>query len=206
MEGEIAMNAMTQYLRNGLASLLILSFLFVFSGTSWAHCDTESGPVAVAAKKALKSGDFKLVAIWVGDDQADELQTRFEQCLEVYQGGGEAQELAERYFMETAVRLHREAEGMSYTGLKPAMPLPPDIAAAEKALATSDLKPVTGLLSREMERGTGKLFRKALEAKKHKDESVQKGREWVDAYVKYVIYVHGLHQKIQAGPEHGVGE
>jgi hypothetical protein len=28
----------------------------------------------------------------------------------------------------------------------------------------------------------------------------------VDAYVKYVIYVHGLHQTIQAGPAHGVGE
>jgi transcriptional regulator with XRE-family HTH domain len=26
------------------------------------------------------------------------------------------------------------------------------------------------------------------------------------AYVKYIVYVHGLYQKIQAGPAHGVGD
>ena len=42
--------------------------------------------------------------------------------------------------------------------------------------------------------------------KNYKGENVEAGREWVDAYVKYVIYVNGLYKTIQAGPAHGVGE
>lgn len=33
--------------------------------------------------------------------------------------GKEAQELADMYFFETLVRIHREGEGAPYTGLKP---------------------------------------------------------------------------------------
>lgn len=176
------------------------------AGTAWSHCDTVSGPVAVAAREALEEGDLKPVAIWVGKEQEKELRSRFKQCAKVYRKGGDAAELAERYFMETAVRLHREAEGMPYTGLKPAQPLPEDIAAAERALKTGKPDPVNDLLKQELERQTRRWFRKALEARKHRQESVEAGREWTDAYVKYVIYVHGLHKAIQAGPRHGVGE
>lgn len=189
--------------------LLMPAFILlvtVLSGSVWAHCDAESGPVAVAARKALEAGEFNIIAIWVGEKQAKELRIRFEEALPVYNIGGKAKAFAERYFMETAVRLHREAEGMTYTGLKPALPLPPDVAKAEKALETGDLKPVTDLLYMELQKETQKWFRKALDAKKrYKGESVEAGRKWVDAYVKYIIYVHGLHKRIQAGPEHGVG-
>jgi len=171
-----------------------------------SHCDTESGPVAVAARNALQTGKFETVAIWVAETQSRELQERFQECLAVYRMGGQAKELAERYFMETAVRLHREAEGMSYTGLKPAQPLPRDIVEAEKALETGELKPLTNLLTTELEQETQKWFRSAVEAKKLRDQSLRSGREWVDAYVKYVIYVHGLHKTIKAGPAHGIGD
>lgn len=171
----------------------------------WAHCDTESGPVAVAVRKALEAGNFATIAIWVGAEQEKELPASFVDALAVYNMGGKAKALAERYFMETAVRLHREAEGMPYTGLKPATPLPPDIAAAEKALATGDLAPLTSLLSARMEKQIENWFQKALAARKQKDESIEKGRKWVDAYVMYVIYIHGLYKTIEAGPEHGIG-
>jgi hypothetical protein len=176
----------------------------VFIAAVYAHCDTMSGPVAVAARKALESGDIKLVQIWVGQSQEKELGERFRQCLSVRKMGGQAKELADKYFIETAIRLHRQAEGMSFTGVKPAQALPPDVAAAEKALQTGDIEVVTDLLSGEIKEGVQKWFDAAMQAKKHKDDSLDAGREWVDAYVKYVVYVHGLHAKIQAGPQHGV--
>lgn len=188
------------------AAALCLAALGLSSATAWAHCDSKSGPVAVAAREALEKGQFEPVAIWVGEEQADELKSTFEQCLPVYKQGGAAAEVAERLMTETAVRLHREAEGIGYTGLKPAQALPPDIAAAEKALETGDLEPVTDMLADEMRERVRQHFEHAREARKHKDESVQAGREWVDAYVKYVIYVNGLHQTIAAGPAHGVGD
>jgi len=193
----IAILAVSLILAAGVPALLVKS--------AFAHCDTENGPVAVAACKALETGKFESVAIWVGVEQEDELRTRFQECLTVYRMDGEEKKLAERYFMETAVRLHRAAEGMTYTGLKPAQPLPEDIAAAEKALETGDLKPLISLLSTELEQQLRGWFQNASDAKKHKDESINAGREWVNAYVEYVIYVHGLHETILGGPEHGVG-
>jgi len=179
---------------------------FFSPGSARAHCDTESGPVAQAARQALETGEFRPVAIWVGEKQAGELRQKFERSLSAYRMGGTARGLAAQYFMETAVRLHRQAEGFPYTGLKPEQPLPGDVAAAEKALETGKLAPVTELLTAELREKTEALFQQALKARKHRDESLEAGREWADAYVKYVIYVHGLYQTIQAGPAHGVGE
>jgi hypothetical protein len=170
-----------------------------------AHCDRVNGPVAKAARRALDASEFEHIAIWVGQEQEKELRKRFKQCLEVYNKGEKSRELAERYFMETAVRLHREAEGMPYTGLKPAQPVPKDIALADKALKTGNVKPVTDLLAKQMRQQVRKQFRRARRARKKRDRSVKAGRRWTDAYVRYVVYVHGLHKKIQAGPKHGVG-
>jgi len=186
--------------------LLILAIIGVsiFVANVYAHCDTMSGPVAIAAGKALESGDIKLVQIWVGQSQEKELKERFRECLSVRKMGGQAKELADKYFIETVIRLHRQAEGMPFTGVKPAQPLPPDVAAAEKALETGDIKIVTDLLNEEIKSGVQKWFDQAMQAKKHKNESIESGREWVDAYVKYVVYVHGLALQINAGPQHGV--
>lgn len=186
----------------------VFTFLLVFGFTfsSQAHCDRVNGPVAVAAKKALQTGDSAHALIWVTDQQADELKSIFEQSLEVYAKGGDSQELAERYFMESTVRLHRQAEGMPYTGLKPARPNPDDIQVAEEALASGDVAEVTDLLAQEIRHKISELHANVMAAKDNKDQSVETGREWADAYVQYVVYIHGLYQNIQAGPAHGVGE
>ncbi len=91
------------------------------------------------------------------------------------------------YFMETAVRLHRAAEGMPFTGLKPASPNPTDIEKAEKALVTGNIDPLQTLLKEELDNETSKWFKKALEAKKNKGKSLEAGRRWVDSYVKYIV-------------------
>lgn len=186
-------------------SILTLLLLLGISFKSQAHCDRVNGPVAVAAKQALEAGDVSRALIWVGEEQAGKLRSRFDESLAVYNSGEEARKLAERYFMETTVRLHREAEGMPYTGLKPAEPSTEDIQAAERALETGNMAPVTALLTEEIQQKTEELYQNAMLAKKSRKLSVEDGRHWVDAYVKYIVYVHGLHQKIQSGPSHGVG-
>ncbi|MCF8232198.1 MAG: DUF6448 family protein [Bacteroidales bacterium] len=186
--------------------VMVLMFIAFTSQQTYAHCDRENGPVAVDAKEALKTGDFSKIAIWVGEEQEEELRDKFRKSLSVYQKGGESKELATEYFMSNAVRLHRAAEGMPFTGLKPAQAAAKDIQVAEKALITGNLDPVMDMFSSKMEDEAQKWFQKALEAKKNKDESVKAGREWANSYVKYIIYLHKLYQKIEAGPPHGVGE
>ncbi|TYP94826.1 hypothetical protein LX73_0115 [Fodinibius salinus] len=196
----------SSFLKIALTSILIFVFMLGFSSISQAHCDRVNGPVAVAAKQALETGDVSKVLIWVGEQQAEELQTKFKQSLKVYNSGKESQKLAEQYFMETTVRLHREAEGMPYTGLKPAQPSSEDIQTAEKALESGNLSPVTDLLAEEIQKKTDELYQHAMEMEEKKGQSVEAGRQWVDAYVKYIVYVHKLYQNIQAGPVHGIGE
>ena len=186
--------------------IAILMVMGLFNTKSYAHCDRENGPVAVAAKEALETADFSKVVIWVGEEQEDELRNKFKQSLTVYQKGGESKELAKDYFMSNTVRLHRAAEGMPFTGLKPASPAAKDIQVAEKALETGNLDPVMEMFSSKLEDKAQKWFQKALEAKKNKDKSVEAGREWADTYVKYIVYLHKLYQKIEQGPPHGVGE
>ncbi len=45
-------------------------------------------------------------------------------------------------------------------------------------------------------------FEKALEARKHKDDSVEAGREYVAAYVAYVHYVEGIHAAVMSAGGH----
>lgn len=190
-----------------IGTILLIALAVMLPGQAMAHCDTESGPTAVDARKALEKGDFNIAAIWVGEEQTQKLRDSFEESLAVYKMGGKAKALAERYFMTTTVRLHRQAEGMPFTELKPAQPLPPVVAKAEKTLETGNLQPVNDLLATEMQKETQKLFQKALDAKKNNNgNNVAAGREWVDAYVKYVVFVNGLYKTIQAGPAHGIHE
>jgi len=189
-----------------ITAIILVLAMGLFTTESYAHCDRENGPVAVAAREALKKGDFSKIVIWVGEAQEKELKEKFQQSLSVYRKGGESKELAENYFMETAVRLHRAAEGMPFTGLKPANPAAKDIQVAEKALKTGNLQPVLEMFNDALEKESRLWFHKALKAKENKDKSVEAGREWVDKYVKYIVYLHKLYQSIEKGPPHGVGE
>ena len=188
-----------------LAIVSVFATALFIPKTADAHCDRVNGPVAVAAREALATGELDPALIWVGQEQEAELETAFEKSLEIYNRDEAARKVAERYFMSTTVRLHREAEGMPFTGLKPAGPAAEDIQVAEKALESGNLNPVTQMLAREIEKKTSHLYQQAMEAQSDKDKSVEAGREWADAYVRYVVFVHKLYQSIQKGPAHGVG-
>ena len=107
--------------------------------------------------------------------------------------GPEALALADRFFFETLVRVHREGEGAPYTGLKPAgTPVDPGIDASDTALETGSVDPLVKMLTAEVDKGLRHRFAEAAEARKHADESVGKGREYVAAYVEFVHYAERL--------------
>jgi hypothetical protein len=61
------------------------------------------------------------VLVWVPESAEDELKEAFETTLRMRKAGAEAQELADEWFFESTVRLHRAGEGAPFTGLKPAV-------------------------------------------------------------------------------------
>jgi hypothetical protein len=100
-----------------------------------AHCDGLDGPVVQAARKALETGEVNLVLIWVQKPDEAEIKRAFDHAQTVRKLSAEARELADRYFFETLVRIHRAGEGAPFTGLKPAgRDLGPAIPAADNAL------------------------------------------------------------------------
>jgi len=170
-----------------------------------AHCDGLDGPVVRAAQKALTETNVNLVLIWVHQDAAPEIERAFARTLAVRRLGGEARQLADLYFFETLVRVHRAGEGAAYTGLKPAgRDLGPAISAGDKALETGDVTPVRALLAKQLEHGLEKRFAEVMARKKFAVNDAAAGREFVRAYVEYIHYVEGLHRAAAGGAEpHG---
>src|SRR5690606_15551057 len=103
---------------NLLVGGVILLGAVLFSPTLSAHCDAVDGPVVTEARQAFAEGDVSPTLKWVGPQQAAEIRQAFAQAREVASAGEAGHALAERWFLETLIRLHREGEGAPYTGLK----------------------------------------------------------------------------------------
>ena len=176
---------------------------FLAPSTLQAHCDGLDGPVVKAAQAALAQGNVNLVLIWVQKGDEAQIKQAFEKTLAVRALNPAARELADMYFFETLVRVHRAGEGAPYAGLKPAgRDLGPAIPAGDQALETGNLEPVVKLLAGEMERGLREHFAAVSAQQKFAPDEVTAGREFVKAYVEYIHYVEGLHQAA-ASAAHG---
>lgn len=184
-----------------LVALVIIEMLFLSSINANAHCDTLDGPVVESARIALTTGDVTGVLKWVSIDDEQLIRTAFQNTMEVRKLGGQAQKLADMYFFETLVRIHRAGEGAPYTGLKPGAEVDPAIALADKALESGSVDKLVGVLTDATAKGIRERFLRALETKKHADESITAGRDFVEAYVIFTHYVEGLHASVKGGAE-----
>ena len=173
-----------------------------------AHCDTLDGPVVIDARKALEKADVTPVLKWVKEDHEDEIRVAFTKTLVVRSKGPEAKELADMYFFETLVRLHRAGEGAPYDGLKPAgMELEPAIEDADRALGNGSVDHLVEIMLDAISEGIRKRFTHAVEARKDADVSIEAGRSFVEAYVEFVHYVERLHQNaVTNAANHGETE
>lgn len=167
-----------------------------------AHCDTMNGPVVLAAKNALETGNVNLILIWV--QKGDELLIKeaFNKTLAVRKLNNDAKKLADMYFFETVVRIHRAGEGVAYTGLKEAeSDIEPGIEAADKALASGSAEQLLHHLSDAVQKNIAAQFSDVAKKKGFKSEDVAAGREYVKAYVRFIHYVERLHQAVSQPPE-----
>jgi hypothetical protein len=181
----------------------VIVMLFTLSITAGAHCDTMDGPVVKDAKSALKETDITLVLKWVKKDFENEVRQAFQKTLDVRKGSNAARELADMYFFETVVRLHRAGEGEPYTGLKPTgTPVKLIVQNADKALESGTVKELTKQLTSATEAEILKRFQRAIEAKKNTAKSIEAGREFVEAYVDFVHYAEQLQQTVEGNSEH----
>lgn len=182
----------------GIIRVLFVLFAAVgmavlLSAPVYAHCDGMDGPVVKAAQEALARSDVNLVLIWVRKNDEAEIRRVFDQTVNVRKLSPQARDLADMYFFETLVRIHRAGEGAPYTGLKPAgRDFGPAIPAADQALKSGDVGPLTNLLVEKMRTGLLDRYKKAMAVKSFKVQDVAAGREYIEAYVTYIHYVEGM--------------
>jgi hypothetical protein len=180
--------------------------LVVVPARASAHCDGIDGPVVSAARRALEARNPALALIWVQPGDERELRAAFDRTLAVRALGAEARELADRFFFETVVRLHRAGEGASFTGLQPAgRDLGPAIPAADEAVHAGSMQALRELLAAALTDRLRARFREVMAARKFDPDDVAGGRAYVKAYVELIHFVERVYEATGSAPHSHAG-
>ena len=180
-----------------------LGFFALLPARALAHCDGLDGPVVQAAQRALDTKNPALVLIWVQEKDELEIRKAFQQTLAVRELSPQARELADRFFFETLVRVHRAGEGASFTGLKPAgRDLGPAIPAADEAVRVGSVEPVRHLLTVAIQDRLRHQFGEVMATKTFESDDVAAGRAFVKAYVEFIHFVEFVYDSTM-NPPHG---
>jgi hypothetical protein len=177
---------------------------FVFMGTAAivsAHCDTTGGPIIPEAKTALAKGDVTPVLKWVKAGHEAEIKSAFEKASAVRGKTPEAADLADRYFLDILIRLHRAGEGEPFTGIKDE-PASPFMELAEKTIQDGAPDALIKRMSGHLESVVKEKFAALAEAAKTKDQSVEAGRKYVAAYVAYMHTLENVRNAIMGSSAH----
>lgn len=170
-----------------------------------AHCDTYDGPTATDARKSLETGNIHYALKWIAPEGEEELTKIFELSRKVRTLSPEAQELADQYFQESLIRIHRAGEGAPFSGMKPAgVPIDPRVAAADKSLEVGNLSPFDDILSKEEIAALENKFQRALSLKNYDINDLEAAREYTAAYVSFFKSAEG--EEHEHEHHHGHGE
>jgi hypothetical protein len=183
-----------KYIISLALSLLIAPALF-------AHCDWIKGPVVADARTALDKNDLTPVLRWIAPKDEAEIRNAFTRTMAARSKGDAAREIADQWFFETVVRVHRASEGEAFTGLKGAEYKPEEgIELADHALEAKSLEHVEAALTASLRSELRKRYAEVNEAAKHANDSVDAGRHYVHAYAEFIHFVDGVHRTV-AGTE-----
>lgn len=106
---------------------------------------------------------------------------------------GAARDVADLYFFETVVRVHRAGEGAPYTGLKPAgLSEGPIIPLAEKA-EEGKVDELVERLCDDIRNALNERFAEVMRLRGQADGPVPAARQYVEAMLGFEVYAHTLH-------------
>ena len=167
------------------------------------HCDSMDGPVVTAARAALEGEDVGLVLPYVAADGEEEILRAFDLAIKARTQGPEARIVADRFFFETVVRVHRAGEGAPFTGLKPSgLDVGPAIPIAERAIASDSPEELIAFLVNAVQTEIVDRFELLRDTRRSSDESVAAAREYVNAQLGLQVWSHKLYKQIKVEHRH----
>ncbi len=187
-------------------TLIAGSFLFLnlaYIGSASAHCDGMDGPVIVTAKSAIENRDVTPLLKWVPENSEQTIKDAFAQTLKERASGKESVDVVDNRFFATLVKVHREAEGASFTGIKPAGQIEPIVLEADAALKNKNVDHLAEQIAKKVELAIRDKFEKAAHSEEYAEQSVSQGREYVSNYIQYVHFVEGINNLSSHSEQHG---
>jgi len=175
--------------------VVVASFVcgLLLSVPAFAHCDSVNGPVVSDARAALESGRVDVVLKWVKPEDEAAVREAFARTVAVRKQNDASRALADQWFFETVVRLHRAMEQEPFTGLRAADWKPePVIEIADEALDTGKLDTLQTALADDVSRNLRERFERVRQLREHRNESVAAGRAFVAAYLDYLRFVESF--------------
>ena len=149
----------------------------------------------------METGNINPVLAYAPASAEPELKATFAEALKVRSLGPDARRVADRLFLETAIRLHRAGEGATFTGVKPAgIDYGPMIPAAEHASETGDLQQIKAVLLQEADHVLAERLAKVRELSKKATtmpttyDQVAAARERVSAELDFITFAEGIRQ------------
>ncbi len=174
--------------------------LFAFAASpAFGHCDSESGPIIPLIRQSLDNGNITPLLKWLPAENEAEIKDLFSRVRALRAQSNDAKEIADQLFIETFIRLHRAGEGEPFTGIKKTADVPPIFAEVDRALKSGKVDSLSIKIAATVREKIVTLFNRALQLSKHQDESVDAGREYVEAYVAYVHFIEELDTYLAAG-------
>jgi Family of unknown function (DUF6448) len=165
------------------------------------HCDTLDGPVVKAAARALEENDAGLVLPYVPREGEEEVREALAKTVALRGQGDEARDLADRYFFETVVRIHRAGEGEAFTGLKPAgLDHGPAIPAAARAIESDSADELVEVLCDVVKKRATDQLGTVMQLKHLADGSIEANRKHVSAMLGLQVWAHKLYQCAESAP------
>jgi hypothetical protein len=159
------------------------------------------GPVVTAARQALEAEKVNLILPYVHETGEEEVRKAFDKVIKVRKDGDLTREIADLYFFETVVRVHRAGEGAPYTGLKPAgLSEGPVIPVAEKAIETGSPDALVDILCQTVREEVLHKFDRLKLLKQHAGHGVNSAREYVEAMLGLQVWSHKLYGCAKAEP------
>ena len=204
----IQSKGLVQRLSSSVRVLLVTVALSLFAvSPAFAHCDSYDGPVVKDALQALETNNVGLVYKWISTEQEAEISALFTKTYNLKKGDKEIYSLVEKHFLETLIRLHRQTEGFGFDGIKAAGTTKPIVQLSDKAIETGNVENLINQLNGHIAKVVEDKYNAVKELEKVKNESPEKGRDYVKAYVMYTHSLEAIHdivEKVASGhAEHG---
>jgi hypothetical protein len=161
-------------------------------------CDTMDGPVVTAAELALEMENINYVIPYVKKKYERELRDAFDRAIIVRELSGEAAEVADYWFFETAVRLHMLGDGKSYTGIKHSgLNRGPMITKTEEAIEIGDNTVLKEFLMNLIEESFENQFEEIMSKKEYDLNDVDAARDYITSMLEFIRFTHDLYNHIE---------